>query len=150
MAALLCSCVQHSNRAVASAYAETHHASSALPEDQIEFTYRVEGQNGILDSDKVMLVAADLPKGERESFALNGNKLTLWIGGSGSADVSISHRMNTATSTLGSHYADGTNTVQFCGREFKLANKAKTLIVGKDVFDLSAGKKTVQLPSNNP
>ena len=111
--------------------------------NQLYFTYRVEGENAILDSDKVTLVFTDIPASERRVFSFNGGAFPVQIGGEGISEGTVSCRRNFASAKFRARYQDGTTTIQFCDREVKLKDQARIVLVSDQTFDLSNGQKEV-------
>ena len=112
------------------------------------FTYRVEGDKAIFDSDKVSLVFPDLPARQRRIFALKNGFINVQIAGEGNSECTVSHRRNFTVATLRSRYSNGTNYFNFCGREVMLVDNARQAITRGQVFDLANQKTEVAISTS--
>lgn len=115
------------------------------PEDHLRFTYRVEGRNALLDSDKVTFLFPDLSASERGTFFFMDGSFPVQIGGEGIFEGSVSVRRNFTTSSFSSHYENGTATIDFCGRKVLLADRARIAMIDERIVDLSSGKLMVRV-----
>ena len=131
----------------------TAHSSSltgpSTTDDQLKFVYRLEGNNAILDSDKVTLIFPGLSERQRHMFFLNAGFIPLQIAGEGTAETTVSCRRGPITAILHSRYQNGINTITFCGREVILSDHARRATVAARTFDLSNGKTEINVASNN-
>src|SRR5687768_6211863 len=133
LALSLAGCVRYSHHHGGShtSFTSQGGAGHLAENDQLEFTYRVEGANGIFDSDKVTLIFPDLRAGERNSFFLKDDRIAVQIAGEGRSTQTITHKHNKRQSAFTASYESGTNTITFCGRQVRLANRAQLILTEK-------------------
>lgn len=151
LACTLTGCTISLNNSSEASTVHTSSLSGALAtEGQLAFVYRVEGDNAILDSDKVTLIFPGLSERQRQIFFLNAGFIPLQIAGDGTAETTVSCRRNRAIAILNSRYQNGINTITFCGREVILFDHARRAITAGQTFDLSKGKTEIVAASVNP
>lgn len=114
-------------------------------EDRLQFTYRVEGRNAVLDSEKVTFLFPDLSANERGTFFFMDGSFPVQIGGEGIFDGTVSVRRNFGGSSFSSHYEKGVTTIDFCGRRVVLADHARTVLIDDKSIDLTNGKLMVRV-----
>ena len=114
-----------------------------VSETELVFTCRSEGNDVILASDKLTLIFPDVHRHDRKAF--DGEEFWIQIGGDGSSEIVRSYRRNWRNAKFHARYKDGVNTIQFCGREVRLENSARKVIVGDKTFELTLDQKAVQV-----
>jgi hypothetical protein len=144
-AVLLSGCVWH-KRTTSQERTFPHNSSGArqlASETELVFTCRSEGNDVVLASDKLTLIFPDLRRHDRKAF--DGEEFWIQIGGEGSSEVVRSYRRNWRNAKFHARYKDGVNTIQFCGREVRLENGARKVIVGEKTFELTPDEKIVRV-----
>src|SRR5687768_14189896 len=121
-------------------------ARQLAAENEIVFTCRSEGNDVILESEQLILVFPKVRRIERTAF--DGEEFWVQVGGEGSSEVARSHGRNFGTAKFHARYKDGVSTIQFCGREVRLENAARKVIVGEQVFELTPEEKMVRVLAN--
>lgn len=116
-------------------------------DERLELSYRVDGSDAILDSDRVMIVFQNLSDGERNAFSFQQGKVWIQIAGEGVSTVSVNCQSNRDKSNFLSRYENGTNTIQFCGREVRLANQGRLITTRNQIVDASVGKRQITVIS---
>lgn len=106
------------------------------------FRQRAEGNGAVFESGKLTLFFPDLKTSERNSF--DGEDLPIQIAGGGRSETVRTCRRNWRTTTFRAVYQDGVSTITFCGREVRLADEARKVILADEVIELTPnGEKTV-------
>jgi hypothetical protein len=103
------------------------------------FRQRAEGDSAVFESDRITLVFANLKRRERNSF--DGEDLPIQIAGGGRSEVVRSCNRNGRTTIFRAVYKDGVSTITFCGREVKLADEARKVILGDKEIELVANSE---------
>jgi hypothetical protein len=123
---------------------QTPSAARALAKDhELVFTCRTEGRDVILESEKLTLIFPAALWIERKAF--DGEEFWIQVGGHGSSEIVRSNGGHFGTAKFHARYKDGVNTIQFCGREVRLENAARTVIVGEKTFELTPDEKIVRV-----
>ena len=118
-------------------------AHQLASETELVFTCRSEGNDVILESEKLTLIFPDVRRHDRRAF--DGEEFWIQIGGDGSSEIMRSYRRNWRNAKFHARYKDGVNTIHFCGREVRLENAARKVIVGEKTFELTPDEKMVQV-----
>jgi hypothetical protein len=135
-----------------------HHSSSSyhttvtstgglnLPEeDRMQLRYTVRDGCAALESERAVLVFDGLTPAQRELFHFQGDQQAVQIAGNGLSSVSVTCVINQDQVSFSSHYAGGTNTLEFAGQSVRLVDGGRLLLAGDQRVDLSAGRKIVHL-----
>ena len=107
------------------------------------FRQRADGNSAVFESDKLTLIFPNLNRRERNSF--DGEDLAIQIAGEGSSETTRTCNRNGRVTTFRARYKDGVSTVSFCGREVKLVETARKVILADKTIDLATESATVDV-----
>jgi len=135
-------CVSHQR---SSASTRTSHsvegARESVDRHMLVFRQRADGTSAVFESEKMTLIFPDLKRSERNSF--DGEELAIQVGGEGRSETTRSCNRNGRVTTFRAVYENGISTVTFCGREVKLMDEARTVMVGGKAIDLKTATTPV-------
>jgi hypothetical protein len=114
-------------------------------EQQMLFQYHIRDRQAALESKSVVLVFHGLTPEQKELFHFQGKEQAVQIAGDGTSTVSVTCTTDKRTVAFQSHYADGTNTLQFALQTVRFIKGGRLLLAGDQSIDLSKGRKTVHL-----
>ncbi|MGV3773117.1 MAG: hypothetical protein ACO1QB_09470 [Verrucomicrobiales bacterium] len=123
--------------------------ASVTPQNRMELVYKVEGEQALFESERMILVFVDLPKDPRECFYLQGGKVNLQVSGEGSSTVHVECSNNKTVATFNASYHDGVNKITFCDSEALLVEHGKT-VRGAETSAEEAGEKTMYIIKPKP
>ena len=122
---------------------KTQYPSGPWNEHWLVFRPRAEGKNAIFESDKLTLIFPNLNRRERNSF--DGEDLAIQIAGEWTSETTRTYNRNGRVTTFHARYKDGVSTVTFCGREVKLVEAARKVILADKTIDLATESATVDV-----
>ncbi len=117
-------------------------------EDTLQLAYRVEGNDAVMDSNRLTIIFPNLPSAARDSFSFQQGKVSIQIGGESTSSVTVECRRNNDLSSFQSQYANGANTVTFCGRQVRILDHGRSILTAKERFDSSAGKPSIRVAAH--
>jgi len=120
---------------------KTQYPSGQWNDHWLVFRQRAEGKTAIFESDKLTLIFPSLSRRERNSF--DGEDLAIQIAGEGTSETTRTCNRNGRVTTFHARYKVGVSTVTFCGREVKLVEAARKVILAAKTIDLASENTTV-------
>jgi hypothetical protein len=114
-------------------------------ENKMVFSYVIREGEAALESERVVLVFADLSPTQQKLFHFQGDRQTVQVGGEGFSSISRTFATHRGAVGFHSNYEHGTNTLKFGKQTVQFINGGNTLLAENMTFDLGAGRKTVYL-----
>ena len=100
-----------------------------------------DGKDAVFVSEKLTLIFPNLSRRERNSF--DGEDIAIQVAGEGCSEVTRTCNRNGRITTFNGRYKDGVSTITFGGREVKLADSARKVILGDKTINLANESPTV-------
>ena len=134
-----------------------HHSSShqtsvaATPEvrwtdeQALRLRYGIRDEQTALESDRVVLVFHGLTPTQQGLFHFQGAEQAIQVAGPGVSTVSVTCSTERGSVALTSHYAEGTNTLQFERQTVRFVDRGWRLLAGDQSVDLSESRKVIHL-----
>jgi hypothetical protein len=117
-----------------------------LPDkQQMLFQYHTRDNQSALEAGSVVLVFHGLTPAQQQMFHFQGEEQAVQIAGEGSSTVSVTCATGRGSVAFRSHYADGTNTLQFDQQTVRFTAHGRLLLAGDQAIDLREGRKIVHL-----
>jgi hypothetical protein len=141
LALLLTGCIRAERNFGASKTTQKTQHPGQWNDHWLVFRQRSEGNSAIFESDKLTLIFPHLNRRERNSF--DGEDIAIQIAGEGTSETTRTCNRNGRVTTFHARYKDGVSTVTFCGREVKLVEEARKIVLGDKIIDLATENATV-------